>query len=348
MINSLVRAASARPRLALRRCFSHKVITSEVSPELLVNASMGWGETFADNEGLCEYLRSSKTVTSDRVLDVVSALDRKWFTPQYAAELRERANPQKSAASLPTDYYDLNKPLKIGFGATMSSPQSHIQALELLVDHLKPGGRALDVGSGTGYLTACMAYLVHPRGGSATGLEHMKELASFAAHVVDELNTTPPASLESHVPLRCDFRDMNALTEFSRDLASESFDCIHFGAATADIPSSFVDILAPGGRLLVPLGRPDEEQVLTAVDKSGDGRFTVVSEITKTTFSPLHQHRDEQWQDRAARLVRVTAQLQKWRDTFAKENGGRNPSAAELASEPLFKEFQELRRALKR
>lgn len=61
----------------------------------------------------------------------------------------------------------------------------------------------------------------------------MKELASFAAHVIDDLNTTPPASLESHVPLRCDFRDMNALTEFSQDLASESFDCIHFGAATA-------------------------------------------------------------------------------------------------------------------
>ena len=76
----------------------------------------------------------------------------------------------------------------------------------------------------------CCSFL---QGGSATGLEHMKELASFAAHVVDELNTTPPASLESHVPLRCDFRDMNALTEFSRDLASESFDCIHFGAATA-------------------------------------------------------------------------------------------------------------------
>ena len=143
---------------------------------------MGWGETFADNEGLCEYLRSSKTVTSDRVLDVVSALDRKWFTPQYAAELRERANPQKSAASLPTDYYDLNKPLKIGFGATMSSPQSHIQALELLVDHLKPGGRALDVGSGTGYLTACMAYLVHPRG----------EFLPFISNLYSRLPTSAP------------------------------------------------------------------------------------------------------------------------------------------------------------
>jgi protein-L-isoaspartate(D-aspartate) O-methyltransferase len=36
--------------------------------------------------------------------------------------------------------------------------------LEVLKDHLKPGMRALDVGSGSGYLTACMALMVGPRG----------------------------------------------------------------------------------------------------------------------------------------------------------------------------------------
>ena len=36
----------------------------------------------------------------------------------------------------------------------------HAYALELLKDHLKEGHRALDVGSGTGYLTACFAIMV--------------------------------------------------------------------------------------------------------------------------------------------------------------------------------------------
>lgn len=40
----------------------------------------------------------------------------------------------------------------------------HAHALELLKDHLKEGNKALDVGSGSGYLTACMALMVGPRG----------------------------------------------------------------------------------------------------------------------------------------------------------------------------------------
>jgi protein-L-isoaspartate(D-aspartate) O-methyltransferase len=36
----------------------------------------------------------------------------------------------------------------------------HAYAIEHLVDHLKEGGKVLDVGSGTGYLCACFAVLV--------------------------------------------------------------------------------------------------------------------------------------------------------------------------------------------
>ena len=38
----------------------------------------------------------------------------------------------------------------------------HAHALELLSAHLKKGNRAMDVGSGSGYLTACMAHMVRP------------------------------------------------------------------------------------------------------------------------------------------------------------------------------------------
>ena len=60
----------------------------------------------------------------------------------------------------PTDPY-MDSPQSIGYGVTISAPHMHAQALEVLHDHLKEGSKALDIGSGSGYLTACMAIMVH-------------------------------------------------------------------------------------------------------------------------------------------------------------------------------------------
>ena len=48
---------------------------------------------------------------------------------------------------LHVDAYE-NKPLSIGYSATISTPQQHATVLELLVPHLKPGSKVLDIGSG--------------------------------------------------------------------------------------------------------------------------------------------------------------------------------------------------------
>ena len=47
----------------------------------------------------------------------------------------------------------------------------------MLSDHLAEGKRALDVGSGSGYLTACMAIMVGS-GGRAVGIDHIPELVN--------------------------------------------------------------------------------------------------------------------------------------------------------------------------
>jgi protein-L-isoaspartate(D-aspartate) O-methyltransferase len=59
----------------------------------------------------------------------------------------------------PRDPY-ADSPQPIGYGATISAPHMHAYALEVLKDHLYDGSVSLDVGSGTGYLTACMAIMV--------------------------------------------------------------------------------------------------------------------------------------------------------------------------------------------
>lgn len=58
----------------------------------------------------------------------------------------------------------MDAPQRIGYGVTISAPHMHAHALELLKDHLVPGERALDVGSGSGYLTACMAIMLGENG----------------------------------------------------------------------------------------------------------------------------------------------------------------------------------------
>lgn len=65
--------------------------------------------------------------------------------------------------------------------------------MELLKDHLKDGSRALDVGSGSGYLTVCLA-LMTGNNGSVYGLDHIKELVDLS---INNVKMDNPQLLES-------------------------------------------------------------------------------------------------------------------------------------------------------
>ncbi|GLI69765.1 hypothetical protein VaNZ11_014447, partial [Volvox africanus] len=94
------------------------------------------------------------------VAKVMSEVDRAAFvTPMWANSLRA--------------YEDT--PLPIGHGQTISAPHMHATALELLNPQLRQGARVLDVGSGSGYLTACFGLMVSP-GGRVLGVEVVPEL----------------------------------------------------------------------------------------------------------------------------------------------------------------------------
>uniref|UniRef100_A0A8D8X9K0 protein-L-isoaspartate(D-aspartate) O-methyltransferase n=1 Tax=Cacopsylla melanoneura TaxID=428564 RepID=A0A8D8X9K0_9HEMI len=80
------------------------------------------------------------------------------------------------------------KSRQIGYGADISSAHIHAQMLELLKDKVKPGARILDIGSGSGYLTACLAYLAGPQG-KVFGVEHVMELAEGSIKNIDKGNS---------------------------------------------------------------------------------------------------------------------------------------------------------------
>ena len=63
--------------------------------------------------------------------------------------------------------------------ASLSAPHMHAHCLEALKDHLKPGNKVLDIGSGSGILTACMAEMVGPKG-MVVGMDHFEGLVDMS------------------------------------------------------------------------------------------------------------------------------------------------------------------------
>ena len=89
---------------------------------------------------MVEHLQCQGVIRSQRVAEVMAAIDRGLFVP-----------PRTPA------YVD--SPMPIGYNATISAPHMHAMCLELLKDHLQPGMRALDVGSGD-FLLYCCSHFV--------------------------------------------------------------------------------------------------------------------------------------------------------------------------------------------
>ncbi|TMS12404.1 Protein-L-isoaspartate(D-aspartate) O-methyltransferase [Larimichthys crocea] len=115
---------------------------------------MAWKSGGASHAELVNNLRKNGIIKSDKVYEVMLATDRAHFS---------RCNPY------------MDSPQSIGYQATISAPHMHAYALELLHDQLYEGAKALDVGSGSGILSACFARMVGPKG-KVIGIDHIKEL----------------------------------------------------------------------------------------------------------------------------------------------------------------------------
>ena len=136
----------------------------------------------------------------------------------------------------------------------------HAHALELLKETLKPGCRALDIGSGSGsgYLTVCMALMVGPSG-KVVGLDHIPELVELGKKNM---------RMDGHARL---WPNLDGRDGWEREAP---YDCIHVGAAAATLPQALVQQLKPGGKMIIPLGPEGGKQTLDLVEKDNENRVT--------------------------------------------------------------------------
>ena len=159
-----------------------------------------------------------------------------------------------------------NGPLPIGHGQTISQPY----IVALMTDLLRPGAghHILEIGTGSGYQAAILSRLCE----RVYTVERVRELGEAAARRLQ--------SLGYH----------NIETRIGDGYAGwpehSPYDGIIVTAAAPYIPPALVEQLAPGGRLVIPVGEMYGHQELLLVQKDADGTLHQ-KDILGVAFVPL-------------------------------------------------------------
>jgi protein-L-isoaspartate(D-aspartate) O-methyltransferase len=189
----------------------------------------------------------SRGIRDERVLDAMLRVPRHEFAPE---RFRDQA-------------YD-DHPLPIAEEQTISQP--YIVAIMLQALRLKPSDRVLEVGTGSGYVTAL--------------------LAELAREVI---------SIERHAGLADSARELLARLAYSnvRVIAGDGsrgfaecapYDAIIVSAATPQLPPELLEQLTEAGRLIIPVGSHDSQQ-LQLIEKLNGQPRTQLRELCR--FVPL-------------------------------------------------------------
>src|SRR5690242_3880242 len=214
----------------------------------MVAGGVGEGDSYGGYRAqLVETLRS-KGIRDLAVLHAIRQVPRHLFVPE---SVRHRA-------------YD-DAALPIGAGQTISQPYVQARYLELI--GLTGRERVLEVGTGSGYQTALLAVLTE----TVFSVERLPALAASARTALESAGIRNATVLVGDGTLGW------------RPFAP--YDAILVAAASPEIPEPLVEQLAPGGRMVIPLGDRDTQSLtLVRRDPAAGVRITTLGDVR---FVPL-------------------------------------------------------------
>jgi protein-L-isoaspartate(D-aspartate) O-methyltransferase len=157
-------------------------------------------------------------------------------------------------------------PLPIAAGQTISQPFIVAEMIEAA--GIAPGHKVLEIGGGSGYAAAVIGRIAE----RVIAIERLPELAATARERMDRLGYANVEIVEG---------------DGSAGLPGEApFDAILAAASGSRVPPSLVEQLAPGGRLVMPVGAPGRVQELVKVTREAGGRVRQDS-LGEVRFVPL-------------------------------------------------------------
>ena len=163
----------------------------------------------------------------------------------------------------PRAYEDAAIP--IGYGQTVSQPS--LQALYLSVLKVTPDDTVLEIGTGSGFLTGLLAFMAD----RVYSVERIRELSVRARAALDQLRIKNVALMVGDGTIGW------------RKYAP--FDVIVVSAASPSVPLALIDQLAEGGRLLIPVGTRERQELVLV--RRADGEIHEEIMHGECTFVPL-------------------------------------------------------------
>jgi protein-L-isoaspartate(D-aspartate) O-methyltransferase len=191
-----------------------------------------------------------KTALDERVMSAIGKVPRHEFVP---VELQP--------------YAYANIPLPIGFEKTISQP--FIVALMTDLLDLTENDTVLEIGTGLGYQAAILAQLARQ---------------VYSIEIIEELARQAKQRLRRQGCSNIEIRIANGYHGWSEHAP---FDKVIVTAAPDLIPPPLIHQLKAGGKMVIPAGLPDAQQLLL-LEKNGAGKVTT-REILQVRFSQLEQ-----------------------------------------------------------
>jgi protein-L-isoaspartate(D-aspartate) O-methyltransferase len=185
-----------------------------------------------ERERMVDQTIVGRGIKDAKVIEVMKLVPREEFMPPDSADKAYEDSPQQ-----------------IGFGLTISQP--YIVATMTEAAHITPGGKVLEIGTGSGYQAAILAEL----GAHVYTIELNEDLAKRTRAVLDGLG----------------YQDIQMKIGDGYDGWAEAgpFDAILVTCAPPVVPWPLVDQLAVGGRMVAPIGTYSQE--LEVVKRGSDG-----------------------------------------------------------------------------